>query len=570
MNKLYKLSLALVMGGFSFQANAQRYLTEVFTDAQITIQNDVQYGENLSIQNTVLGALATPPQNIAPSILPLLMDVYYPTIAGDNITERPLVIYAPTGNFLPAGINGSPTGSRKDSSCVNMAKQFAKRGYVCAVVDYRLGWNPFSTDQIIRTGTILNAAYKGQQDTKAAVRFFRNDRATTNTFKIDPTRVVLFGEGTGGYVVMAHAFLDQPWKIGRLPGLGDDKFLRTQAPDSSVIDTTRIGNFDGTNDITVNLIPFATSGNFLKITGNVANNPGYSSDANIVINMGGALGDTSWLDDGQIPMIGIHAVRDPNAPYQIGDVIVPTTGDLVIPFASGAGFNIEKANAYGNNASFSTRIYPDAITAAVESHYGQSIPFASSTINIGTGKGLLPFILPEASIYPYNNGSPWQFWNSGQATANYPVVVGGNTITTHQASAASNPAMATSNEVGRTSGLTYIDTVQRYINPRIVCALNLAECNLFDAEGIHEINASNNLVSAYPNPSNGTVMIRSIVGAGQLNSLAMFDLTGRQVLVESGLKTSTYQINRNDLPSGIYLLQVVTEKGRGTIKLIFE
>jgi hypothetical protein len=572
MNKLYKLSLAVVLGGISLQANAQRYLTQVFTDAQITIQNDVQYGENLSIQNTILGSLANPPQQIPPSILPLIMDVYYPSIAADNAAERPLVVYAPTGNFLPAGINGSPTGSRKDSSAVNMAKQFAKRGYVCAVVDYRLGWNPFSTNQIVRTGTILNAAYKGQQDTKAAVRFFRNDRATTNTYKIDPTRVVLCGEGTGGYVVMAHAFLDQPWKIGRLPGLGDDKFLRTIVPpDSSVIDTARIGNYDGTNAIDVNLGPFASSGDFLKITGNVANNSSYSSEANMVINMGGALGDTSWLDAGQIPMIGIHAVRDPNAPYQIGDVIVPTTGDLVIPFASGAGFNLEKANSYGNNSSFATRIYPDPITAAVESHYGQSIPFAGSTINIGTGKGLLPFILPENATYSLNHGSPWQFWNSGQATANYPVTIApGVTITTHQASAASNPSMATSNEVGRSTGLTYIDTIQQYINPRIVCALNLAECDLFDAQSINDVNSTSALVNAYPNPSNGDVTIRSIIGAGQLNSINMFDLTGRQVLAQSGLNTSSYQINRNDLPSGIYLVQVVTEKGRGTIKLILE
>jgi hypothetical protein len=54
-----------------------------------------------------------------------------------------------------------------------MAMQFAKRGYVCAIVEYRKGWNPVSPDQLVRTGTILNAAYKGQQDTKAAVRFFR-------------------------------------------------------------------------------------------------------------------------------------------------------------------------------------------------------------------------------------------------------------------------------------------------------------------------------------------------------------------------------------------------------------
>ncbi len=568
MNRLYKISFALFLGGISLQANAQRYLNEVFTSNQITIQTDVQYGQNISIEPTVIASFLG--QQALPDTLPLYMDVYYPSTSVDTETDRPLVVYATTGNFLPPGFNGSPTGVRKDSSAVNMAMQFAKRGYVCAIVDYRRGWNPLSTDILVRTGTILNAAYKGQQDTKAAVRYFRADRATTNNFKIDANRVVLVGEGTGGYVMMAHAFLDKPWKIARLPGLGDNKFLASENPDVSMIDTNRIGNFDGTNSIPFDLVPFLTTGDFSKITGNIANNPQYSSDANIVINMGGALGDTSWLDAGQIPMIGIHAVRDPNAPYFLGNVIVPTTGDVVIPWACGAGYNLPQANAYGNNVSFATQPYNDAITAAVESHYGQAISFDSqfpgSTINVGTGKGLLPFILPENPIYPYNHGSPWQYWNSTQQSAQFPVTVNGTQITSHQASAASNPAMATSNELGRSTGLTYIDTIQRYINPRIVCALGLAAC----AEvGMQDV-ANAVKVSVFPNPANTQVTIRSNNESGQIKSVRMFDVTGREVLYTSNLNTAAYQINRNDLIAGIYLVQVQTEKGRSSIKVIFE
>ncbi len=568
MNRLYKISFALFLGGISLQANAQRYLNEVFTSNQITIQTDVQYGQNISIEPTVIASFLG--QQALPDTLPLYMDVYYPSTTVDTETDRPLVVYATTGNFLPPGFNGSPTGVRKDSSAVNMAMQFAKRGYVCAIVDYRRGWNPLSTDILVRTGTILNAAYKGQQDTKAAVRYFRADRATTNNFKIDANRVVLVGEGTGGYVMMAHAFLDKPWKIARLPGLGDNKFLASENPDVSMIDTNRIGNFDGTNSIPFDLVPFLTTGDFSKITGNIANNPQYSSDANIVINMGGALGDTSWLDAGQIPMIGIHAVRDPNAPYFLGNVIVPTTGDVVIPWACGAGYNLPQANAYGNNVSFATQPYNDAITAAVESHYGQAISFDSqfpgSTINVGTGKGLLPFILPENPIYPYNHGSPWQYWNSTQQSAQFPVTVNGTQITSHQASAASNPAMATSNELGRSTGLTYIDTIQRYINPRIVCALGLAAC----AEvGMQDV-ANAVKVSVFPNPANTQVTIRSNNESGQIKSVRMFDVTGREVLSSSNLNTLAYQINRNDLIAGIYLVQVQTEKGRSSIKVIFE
>lgn len=549
--------------------NAQRYVTEVFSDAEITITNNVTYAENISIENTILAALGGSPTPPPPDTVGLMMDIYQPSQAADANTERPLIIYLPTGNFLPPVVNGAPTGSRKDSAAINIAKQLAKRGYVCAVADYRRGWVPVSPNQVVRTGTILNAAYRGMQDSKAAVRFFRADNAGANAYRIDANRVALLGEGTGGYVAMAHAFLDSPSKIGRLPGIGDDKFLRTQNPDSSVIDTNRVGNFDGTNNIPLNLFDFATTGDFLKVTGNVANNPNFSSEVQLVINLGGALGDTSWIDAGQIPMIGVHAVRDPNAPYQIGDVIVPTTGDLVIPFASGAGFNLQKANEFGNNASFANKIYPDAVTSIVESRYNLSIPFAPSSINTGSGKGLLPFILTEATPRPFNHGSPWQFWNSTQPTAAATVPGTNPPITAHQASAASNPFMFLGNTEGRNAGLAYIDTIQQYINPRIVCALGLAECDLYETIGFNDIVNTNQFI-AYPNPAHSVVTIQVKAGVSNLKSVRVFDMMGREVFTNQGINSPSIQINRGTLASGIYIATIETTVGKSQIRLVFE
>lgn len=567
MKKLFTLTCASLMALAGSTIQAQRYVTEVFTDAEITVSSNVQYGENISLLNTVLASLSgiNPPP--APDTIALLMNVYQPSQSVDTETDRPLIIYLPTGNFLPPVVNGAPTGSRNDSSAVNIAKQLAKRGYVCAVVEYRQGWNPVSTNQIVRTGTILNAAYKGQQDSKTAVRFFRADRAGSNLYKIDANRVALIGEGTGGYVAMAHAFLDAPWKIARLPGIGDDKFLRTQNPDSSVIDTNRVGNFDGTNNIPLNLADFATTGDLMKVTGNVANHANFPSNVQLVINLGGALGDTSWLDAGQIPMIGVHAVRDPNAPYSIGDVIVPTTGDLVIPFASGAGFNVTKANAYGNNASFSNKIYPDAITAAVESRYNQSIPFAPSSVETGAGAGLLPFILTENPVRPYNHGSPWQFWSATQPTA--AATVPGTTVTAHQASAASNPFMAAGDVQGRTAGLAYIDTIQQYMNPRIVCALGLPQCDLYETVGIQQVVNAEQFV-VYPNPASDIVNIHVKSGVSALKSVRVFDMTGREVIRRDAINAPLTQISRDGLTAGIYLVQVSTTSGNAQVKLIIQ
>jgi hypothetical protein len=126
--------------------------------------------------------------------------------------------------------------------------------------------------------------------------------------------------------------------------------------------------------------------------------------------------------------------------------------------------------------------------------------------------------------------------------------------------------MATSNELGRSTGLTYIDTIQRYINPRIVCALNLVGCGSVGVQDV--INSVN--VNAFPNPANTNVTISSNTSSGQIKSVRMFDVTGREVLYTSNLNTATYQINRNDLIAGIYLVQVQTEKGRSSIKVIFE
>lgn len=571
MKKLYALPLAFMMMLWLSNVSAQRYLNEVFTDAQIQILPDVQFGENLSVMPTIAGALSNPPQNVPPQVLPLRVDIYMPDPSIDTETDRPLILYIPTGNFLPPVVNGAPTGTRKDSSAVNIAKQLAKRGYVCGVIEYRLGWNPFAPQQVVRTGTILNAAYKGMQDSKAAVRFFRADRAGANNYKIDANRVALIGEGTGGYIALTHGYLDRGAKIGLLPGPNGDKFLLDGV--NSVVDTNRIGKFDGDDAIPVDLSDFVSSGgNLLLVKGNIANHPGFPSTVNGIINLGGALGDPSWLDPGQIPLIGVHAVRDPNAPYNIGNVIVPTTGNIVIPDASGSGENLTLANQFGNNAVFANKVYNDPITQAVESRYNQTISFSPGTINTRSGKGLLPFILPEAPLRPFNHGSPWQFWDQNSPQAQAPSTVEdpnnpGTFLTIHQSGALSNFNMAQGNAVGRSAALTYIDTIQKYIHPRLVCILNLPQCDLFETVNVNEINV-NNQVQVFPNPSNENVNIRVNDENNRITLISVFDIAGRNVMHRANLNTNNYLLEREGLKPGIYVVRIETTNGVATQKVI--
>ena len=182
MNRIFTLLVFMCL--FAFSASAQeRYLDEVFED--VTVTDTIGYGQN----TTVI---------LAPNLIkrPLFYNFYEP--AGDTAALRPLIVLFHTGNFLPRLINGQISGSLEDQYIVNMSTRLSKMGYCVAVVDYRKGWNPISDIQEVRTNTLINAAYRGVQDSRTAARYFRlSAGALGNPHRIDPNRIVAWGTGTG-------------------------------------------------------------------------------------------------------------------------------------------------------------------------------------------------------------------------------------------------------------------------------------------------------------------------------------------------------------------------------------
>ena len=53
---------------------------------------------------------------------------------------------------------------------------------------YRQGWNPSSTDQNVRTSTLIQAAYRSIQDARSLIRFMRQDEANGDTYGIDGSK----------------------------------------------------------------------------------------------------------------------------------------------------------------------------------------------------------------------------------------------------------------------------------------------------------------------------------------------------------------------------------------------
>lgn len=443
MKKFLTLALSLLAVS---QIDAQvRYLNEVFSDVNVT--SDILYGTNVTVAPLLQGG--------APAAQPLLCDIYEP--AGDTETDRPLIIYIHTGNFLPQYLNGSAVGTKTDSVAVELCSRYAKMGYVVASIDYRAGWNPLAATQSARTFQLINAAYRGVQDARTAVRYFRMTEATEgDPYGIDPGKIGYLGEGTGGYVSYAASTIsDYNDVILDDNGAPIAKFW-TGTPGQSdyipmVIEAVN-GDPEGTSD------GFAPAGVFgpdpVQLC--MANHVGYSSDVSFQINLGGALGDLNWLDPGDPAMISFQCPADQFAPYTTAVVVVPTTNENVVE-ASGA-FDIHtEINAQAdpnNNVNFQSLGLTDAFSAQ-----------AIANGNMGMD-GLYPVLNDYVSGDPTQpfDGAPWQWWDV--ATTEMVDAANGTSIAATQLTL--NPNM------GPLEGRAYCDTIVGYSAPRLAGLLGLA------------------------------------------------------------------------------------------------
>ena len=120
-----------------------RYASEVFPNHTLT--SNITYGSN----TTFSGANNS-----------LKLDFYEPT--GDTELNRPLIIWVHGGSFLG--------GSKTDPDMTALSQRFARKGYACASIDYRLGFFP------IDSANAVKAVVRAVQDLKAAIRFFYKDK----------------------------------------------------------------------------------------------------------------------------------------------------------------------------------------------------------------------------------------------------------------------------------------------------------------------------------------------------------------------------------------------------------
>jgi len=83
--------------------------------------------------------------------------------------------------------------------------------------------------------------------------------------------------------------------------------------------------------------------------------------------------------------------------------------------------------------------------------------------------------------------------------------------------------------------------------------------------GIDEI--AQRAFTIYPNPSNNNKVIIQSDGV-IVKNIALYTITGQQILIKKGERSNNNQIILNNLPSGFYVLKINSEKGIASKKLI--
>lgn len=506
--------LLLLLLAFGARVSAQdRYLEPVFSQASKTT---AIYGSNFTFLPLLQGGNFTRQ--------PLVMQVYSPV--GDTETARPLIIYLHTGNFFPYPANGSCGGLLTDSSNVAFATRLAQMGYVVAVADYRLGWNPFSDQELIRRFTLINAAYRGVQDVRACIRYFRKSVAEGgNPWGVDPEKIVVWGQGTGGYLSLATAYLDD---FNEIYTTADPNKFKLPVPNVGFIPMVQ-ENYNG--DVygvqaapgVVDAFYSAISGFDVGDTMYVQNHPGYSSDFHLAVNMGGALGDSSWMDAGDVPLISYHVPSDFFAPCETDILNVPTiNGPQPVVEVSGSCDMQDIAADLGLNEIFNT--IPDGFD-----------PFGE--LSISDKNGFYPFVGT-----PDNTSAPWEWTPPGYLPAPAPT--------------------ADCNQDGAVAH-AYIDTIIGYFAPRACVTLGLG-CNFVKTTELNDLELG---LQVSPVPSSDAVTFQT--KEMPIRQIYVYDLSGRMVKAHTGINSTVFQMQRNSLTNGMYIAELRFDGGFVKRKIVF-
>jgi len=274
-----------------------RFVTEQFTVSSASVQytQSVDYlGKNQSLS----------------------LDIYSPSL--DTLSRRPLIIYCHGGSFT--------SGARNSAWPIKFCQSFAKRGYVTASIDYRLGIGSNGDDDV------MSAQIRAVQDAKAAVRFFKQTAVEQgNPYRIDTAQIYIAGEASGAIIALQMGYLNS-----------SDQFAEVGSTDL----LSSLSGIEGTTT-----------------------SP-YSSHIKGVISLSGAILDLNWLTNINMPLIMVHGTNDTTIPYRLG---------IASPYTQTPVYGSYLIDSVATSRKLNSAFH--AFAGAGATPYISSTKYADSTIN---------------------------------------------------------------------------------------------------------------------------------------------------------------------------------------------
>ncbi|HYV94369.1 MAG TPA: alpha/beta hydrolase fold domain-containing protein [Chitinophagales bacterium] len=240
--------VAFLLLAFGYQSLAQTSAPPgIFADTvyhSVLLTSDIVFGDNF---NPLLNEEDT-----------LKLDTYEPDSTIDYL--RPVIIYVHGGGFTG--------GDKTTDKAATFGNYFAKCGYLCASINYRLyidnGQDTIDNFQVV---------YMGTQDAKSAVRFFRKHAIE---YCVDTSKIFMIGTSAGASLCLSAAYWNQ-----------------SEADD--IFNTASFGPLE-----------------------NSSGNEGYSSHPDAIVSCWGGIPDTAWLQNETTPNQLFHGTADPVVPYVWG------------------------------------------------------------------------------------------------------------------------------------------------------------------------------------------------------------------------------------------------------------
>lgn len=190
MKHVFYFLLPFLFSLSSYPGHSQPFVTGKYQTAS---EKDILYGQAI---------------NFSGREQPLFMDITYPTDDSPPACGRPLLIAVHGGAFM--------AGSRTDGNIAGWIRDFAKKGYVAAYIEYRLGMfqrpellqcaiDNYGCLSVADTSEWHRGLYRGAQDVCGAIRYLI---ANKEKYNIDPNNVFLTGESAGGFICLEVAYGD--------------------------------------------------------------------------------------------------------------------------------------------------------------------------------------------------------------------------------------------------------------------------------------------------------------------------------------------------------------------------